>query len=170
MYLPCPGALEREDADTILQYTFEYTCDLAYQELIWIMHFSHLPVGQFAGLLKEETRPSTLGALQVSWENYTVIEQAAVDNDCIREELRLLIWPKASWVLEVFICLLETNFLLVDLPMLAELRQKARSPQSTELPECGFNECRAKCPPKGKRMGPERILYTLAVSELAEAM
>jgi hypothetical protein len=152
---------------TVLQCAFDYACELLFQEVIYLMRFSTVPPSTFGGLLQESTRATCLTLLEDTYETFLAIEGESLNSVSLRAELRHLVWPQASWVMEVFVCLDETSFQSVDDDMLTELKQWSQCTKTTQIAESGFNTLRANTNVRGKRMSADRVFHTLSKSKLA---
>ena len=152
----------------MLQCAFDYACELVFSELVYLLRFSHMLPGLFGGLLQESTRKDTLQKLRDIYETYMALEDASQNDGHFASELKLLVWPHATWVLEVLFCLAEDDFTKVDDLLAEELLQWSRSPRTTQLAEVGFNTLRATASAKSKSIGADRIFHTLVKSPLAK--
>ena len=144
--------------------------ELCYQEVIMLMHYTHNLPHKFAGLmnLDDDETKKCMKEIETMWGVYLDLEEGAKKSDRIRAELRLLSWPLSSYVLETLVSLAEDEFTKPDRQQHDELMQFIRAPRTSEIAERGFNECRAVCPVKGKRMGADRIAFTLRNSGIAD--
>ena len=150
-------SLPENEANLVAEYAFRFASHLIYQEVLYTMRFNACPPGLFGGLLKEATTPSTLAKLKTTFDVLEKLEEASWDSGTLDADLRLLMWPRATWVMEHLIGLAETNFAYVDELQKTELKSWPQAHTMTKQCEDGFNVCRAAGNTKSSAMCAERL-------------
>ena len=62
----------------VMDSAFKYAAELAYQELLYCLRYSHAPPGMFAGVLKVNTKADTLDKLKKCYEMFIDVSKAAL--------------------------------------------------------------------------------------------
>ena len=164
-------SLPDADAEIVLWSGFNFACELVNQEELYCSRFQ-CPPDIFAGLLRPEYFEDTLSRIKQIWEKYLEIEQLIPIDDAWAEELASLIWPVATWCLEILLALAENGYVSewvkADIALMQELREWAQSLRSTKPCEDGFNSCRGVSTGKASKMEADRVMHTLHNSKIAK--
>ncbi|CAE7236830.1 unnamed protein product [Symbiodinium sp. CCMP2456] len=125
--------------------------------------FFQVPPQKFLGLaaLDAEQMQSTMTVLKQFWEALQQLEARALDDMAAKRFIENLLWPSQQWSREVFVQLLEKDFLAANDDIQCEVEAYSKGHWSTLLIENLGNRCRkvSKGETPSGSLGPKSIWH-----------